>query len=605
MILKTTRLEAGRTRVNNAGSFTEIQSCEKRLAGNFFPIREPLTVAAPVRSRSLAKIAMLASPKVYEGFAWHNTIYELSPTNFASILDLTKSDYMLVESCLYDSRRAWALLPLQKEKYAEWMRKLTDRANKNGIPSVFWYTMGFEMVHFFSSAVATFDVVGCADERSADALEKLGIKVQYLSLAFSPEQFNPLRGYLAQNDRRGLIFNGLSRLIRFNNLHNVVEPFLDTDISIIETRNFVSYAVLANAKEKYTDGKLFGLVSDTRIQDLYKNSRALLATGESGTDHLDILESAACRCPVLYAGSSLPAFLKGSVDMVASPHVLRERYGNMVMNPLEREKAGHLAWRHAHLHHTFAHRMDLIHSWLGLKKQAVSTEKATIITPSCRPENAIRAYEQYAAQTWENKEFIYVFNGSSEKMPNLPSRPDIQILCIPDEYSTGTVMNAGIEAASGAYCFKFDDDDFYGANYVLDRMIYFREFDLATQGIGAVLLNFEDEKEISQYKHNKKMLVAQPIGKYLAGWSKFAGATAAFRTDLAHHVNYAEHSFGAADDVFYTRNAYFMPGAASLNTDVFNFCVYRSNTGNHIWQVSRESLEDENRMKFRMKDIFI
>ena len=102
----------------------------------FLPPRleRPLS-ALPVQCRQLARVAMIASPRVHDGFAWHNACYELTPANWQAVLRLTRPDYLLVESCLYDSARAWNLHAFDSAAYATQFRTLAEAARTAGVAS--------------------------------------------------------------------------------------------------------------------------------------------------------------------------------------------------------------------------------------------------------------------------------------------------------------------------------------------------------------------------------------------------------------------------------------------------------------------------------------
>ena len=65
--------------------------------------------------------------------------------------------------------------------------------------------------------------------------------------------------------------------------------------------------------------------------------------------------------------------------------------------------------------------------------------------------------------------------------PRRPVRPlrrcsragELKILRVGSECVLADGLNAAMAIASGRFCAKFDDDDYYGANYLLDSMLAF------------------------------------------------------------------------------------------------------------------------------------
>ena len=101
----------------------------------------------------------------------------------------------------------------------------------------------------------------------------------------------------------------------------------------------------------------------------------------------------------------------------------------------------------------------------------------------------MKTYEQ---QTYPNKELVLVFNG-----PEAPSykelglnriRNDVKIANVPGEMFAGACLNHGISIAEGEYCLRIDDDDYYGANYILDMILQAKSIDCDLFGnVGATI----------------------------------------------------------------------------------------------------------------------
>ena len=162
---------------------------------------------------------------------------------------------------------------------------------------------------------------------------------------------------------------------------------------------------------------------------------------------------------------------QGCSEFSSGPVPVSPKFDNVadftaIWHPLVMKKdiAAHPGWRMRIRSHTFAHRMDAIHKWIGLDKMAVENLLASVIVPTIRPPNFQHVFRQYERQNYPAKELVYVFNGDTDDFAPIPAnRNDIRVLTVPKEYTTGMVMNAGMAEASGECVFKFDDDDLYGA----------------------------------------------------------------------------------------------------------------------------------------------
>lgn len=564
----------------------------------FLPPRleRPLS-ALPVQCRQLARVAMIASPRVHDGFAWHNACYELTPANWQAVLRLTRPDYLLVESCLYDSARAWNLHAFDSAAYATQLRTLAEAARTAGVASIFWYTLDEGTLGLFLEGMRAFDFVGCADVRALERLTRSGIAARPLPWAFAPEQFNPLTNFKLAEYPPMLLFDGIARMMRFPHVRETLEVLRDADLHIIDTGMLTTPYNLERFPHRALAALVRGDISQTVVQELYKTAGAYLSVEDAPgclppAQHWRCLEAAACRCPVLHCGNAghNEAFLEEFVEILPSPEAVKSRYAALRSPDLERERAGHLAWRAAHNRHTFAHRMDAIHSWLGISRAAVPQPLASIVTPSMRPENQAHVLRQYEQQTYPHKELVYVFNGEVDQAPPLPGdREDIRLVHVPREYSTGMVMNAGLQAAKGEYVFKLDDDDLYGDNYVADRMTYFREFGISALGTTRSFFAFMGDKEaFSANRHKPRQdCIASSLGNVEYSLSHFTGATVGMSRSYALALGYQEQAYANADVSFLYKGIFCVPVGVCVNMDRMNFCVQRGKPEQHTWAIGK------------------
>ena len=604
MIIRKSSSRARALRLGGSGDSVEV--FPELLDTVLYGIPQKLTYslsALPVKRRSLARIALLASPRVRDGLSWHTTCHELTPSNWDAVIRLMRPDYMLVESCLYDSRRSWNLAAFDAESYAQKMKALADAARKANVPSIFWYTLDVSMVDIFAEGMRAFDFVACADEVALERLKQLGISARSLLWAFSPEQFNPLTNFKLTVPPPFLLFDGATRMMRFGHIQNVLNAIHDLDLTIVDSGMLTSTYNIERCPNKDLASKIKGNISQTCIQEIYKQATAYLSIpdfpGRMTPAYVwRSLEAAACRVPVLHCDKEASSsFLSEFSEICASPEQVRELYHSLKTVPLEQERRGHMAWRTVHSRHTFAHRIDTLHQWLGIEKKAVETPRATIVTPSMRLENQKHALAQYRAQTWPNKDFFFVLNGDDVSQADVLLQeaqrdPDVHVAHVPREFSTGMVMNAGLNMADGDYVFKMDDDDMYGENYVADRMIYFREFDIKVMGTARSFFAFKGE-DIA-YSFDKMKLrqdkIVNSLGNVEYSLSSFSGATVAMQREYGRLVGYQEQAYAYADVSFLYKGIFFTPGCASLNMDILNFCVQRGNAAEHTWTISKKEL---------------
>lgn len=570
------------------------------------PARSLPLSAAPVRCRRLAKIALLASRRVRDGLAWHNACYELTPHNAAAVLGLAKPDYLLVESCINDGARAWNHACFARS-WPDILQRMAAAAARHQVPSIFWYTLGADMIDFFQEGMRAFDHVACADAAALERLRNRGIAARLLPWAFAPEQFNPLRNFHPQERKAGLLFDGIARMMRFPHVRDILRIFQAEDLDIIDTGMLVAPYNLERWPDEALKARVRGCVSRTMVQEFYKTAVACLSIPEAdGTVAPGIqwkaLEAAACRCPVLQCGA--PGGDAGPLADCARyfgrAQDALDAYREFTANPIRREHAAQKAWRAAHSRHTFLHRMRVFHEWAGLDTSPFAAPLASVIVPSMRPENIAHVLEQYSRQTYAPKELVYVFNGARTQMPPLPHEArDMTFLSVPGEYTTGTVMNAGIGAASGAYVFKFDDDDLYGENYLADRMLYFGEFDLSALSNARTFMTHADSGEAFLWEApcGDPDETVFCLGNTTYDMLKFTGGSMAMRRDYALRVAFQEQTYAYADVAILLKGIFLTPLAPYAKVNGLNLCVVRKDAACHTWRLSRGEMEQYVREK--------
>lgn len=550
-----------------------------------------LPFAPPLKSRKLARVAMLASPRVREGFAWHNACYDLSPANWRIVIEKLKPDYLLVESCFRDSASAWPYACLNGEAYSDLLAKLAEKARERGIPSIYWHTQ--EDIAAPGNTLARFDIVACASEEIGEQLAKAGLKPRLLPWAFAPERFNPLVHARFDGSGPRLLFNGVARVAREPRLAAEIEKFADADLAIYDTALVIPPYNLARMANRKLADRVIGDISQTDIQDVYKDAGALLvASGkceEASSRVCRGLEAAASGIPVLHIGAN-EGIEADYAQSFASGEDALAQWQYYRANPLEMRRAGHKAWRGAHKDNTFAARMATIHEWLGLPADPRQAQKASLIVPSNRPQNFESVIAGYLSQTWPNKELLYVFNGPEMEMPRYVGREDIKMLRASGEQAIGMALNTGVMRASGDVVFKIDDDDLYGPEYISDRMIFFREFAIDSLSSGNLWVTFGESGKARCGVENETDNTVFSYGEAKYHIPSFHGGSLAMTVAYAKRIGFTNPAHNHVDVALVMNGMQFSPASAHLRTDSFNFCQYRGDVGSHTWRISEQEI---------------
>ena len=160
-----------------------------------------------------------------------------------------------------------------------------------------------------------------------------------------------------------------------------------------------------------------------------------------------------------------------------------------------RLREGHLAYRYVHENHTYRHRMDEVLRRVGLEPLGLKPP-VSVLMPTMRPENVARCLENFKKQTYPDKELILILNNAEFHLDAIrrdaESIPNVQVLRVGGRTTLGDCLNRGVEAASGKYIAKMDDDDHYGEQYVSDAVLAASFSDAEVVGKGAFFTYFEE-----------------------------------------------------------------------------------------------------------------
>lgn len=204
----------------------------------------------------------------------------------------------------------------------------------------------------------------------------------------------------------------------------------------------------------------------------------------------------------------------------------------------------------------------------------------SIITCTNREEFIENVFNNYEQQTWQDKELIIVLNKDSmnidkwiEKAKNYPN---VFVYQLHEKATLGDCLNYGVFRASGEIIAKFDDDDYYGPNYLSNAMAAFQNKDVMVAGKGSYYIYFKNKKALV-FVSNTENSFADTV----------AGASLIFRKQVFYYVRFEK--VNRAEDYFFIDECK-KAGINIYSLDRHDFAVIRHNTENHTWKISDEDL---------------
>ena len=157
--------------------------------------------------------------------------------------------------------------------------------------------------------------------------------------------------------------------------------------------------------------------------------------------------------------------------------------------------------------HTYAHRVDEVLAALG-SEPPVRDRSVSAIVPTNRAHEIDSVLANVGRQAHDDVELVLVLHGLDVPEADLRARAaehgvrHLTVVAADSTLTLGACLNLGIDASSGAYVAKMDDDNIYGRHYLTDLLNAFESSGAGIVGkwahyvwlrsTGAVVLRYPD-----------------------------------------------------------------------------------------------------------------
>ena len=201
-----------------------------------------------------------------------------------------------------------------------------------------------------------------------------------------------------------------------------------------------------------------------------------------------------------------------------------------------------------------------------------------------------------------------VFNSDADlkylQQKLLHQNHEITITKVPNDMFAGAALNYGRLYATGEYCFRVDDDDYYDSNYIIDMHLQARSVGARLFGRPPVPILIAGNEEVYVRDAGQSLCIV-PMQLLRSGKIWLGGNTISGETEYLSCNHYDDRSFGAADTAM-VLSILQEEGDFVAFMDEFNVVAERrSDLHSHTWKVSEESLKRD-RIKFNsLEDLCI
>lgn len=205
----------------------------------------------------------------------------------------------------------------------------------------------------------------------------------------------------------------------------------------------------------------------------------------------------------------------------------------------------------------------------------------SIITCTNKMNKCKNIIDNFNRQNHQKKELIIVLNNNNLKIDkwrnNLCKYDNLKINQLDQKVTLGECINFAIDKSKYPIIAKFDDDDYYGPDYLLDsiRSLEYTGADIV--GKSNTFVYFEKEKLLATKNINTD-------NKYV---SRVEGSTLIFRKDILNNMNFKPKNLG--EDVDFCRDA-MKNGYRIYSSNIHHYLYIRNSNNNHSWNVSDDYL---------------
>ena len=507
----------------------------------------------------------------------------LSRENWRRQIEEERPALLLVESAWMGNDNQWQHQIVRYESLEDNpLRELLEFCRSLGIPTMFWNKEDPPHFDEFIGAAREFDFVFTSDADCIPLYRRaLGHdRIYALPFAAQPRLHNPSREEGWPNYPVCFAGSWMQHKYpeRADALSYLLDPTLPLGLHIFD-RNLMHPDLGPNFRfpDKYKDA-IKGTLTYEEMLTAYRCYDVLLNVNtvtESPTMFSRrVLESLACGTPVISSESvGMSRLLRDHVRVARGIEDTADHLLELLRDEEARAKEGHLAYRYVHENHTYRHRMKEVFRRTGLEALFPKQPTVSVLMPTKRPENVARCLDNFKKQSYAEKELILILNNALFDLDTIrrdvESVPNVQVLHVDGRTTLGDCLNRGVDAASGEYIAKMDDDDHYGEHYLSDSVLAASFSDAEIVGKGLFFVYFEGGNTTGLFEWTMEHTFMTFV----------TGGTLLIKADVFKDIHF--ESISVREDTDFQRAA-FQAGCRTYSGDRYNYIrVRKQGTASH------------------------
>ncbi len=425
------------------------------------------------------------------GFEWDQD--PVPRQGWRAHLEARPPDMLFVESAWAGNERQWRLAMTQPEGPAQDLVDLVRWCRENQIPTVFWNKEDPPNYEIFVSTAALFDHVFTVDAEKISAYRHdLGHeRIALLPFAAQPRIHSPVR---TGGPKRGdVAFAGTY----FAHKHPERRRQMEVLLPAAKERglHIFSRMVAEDSRYRFPAQYRSAVVGSLTYPQMLAaaTSYSVFLNVNSVTDSPTmcarrLFELSAAATTVLSTPSAaITPFFGETITVVEDRAEAQAALKVLLDQPEHRERLAWRAHRKVFDEHLYTHRVDTMLQSVDLPTPPTERSISAIV-PTVRPDQIDHVLSTMAEQIHPDLELVLVPHGFEVDHLDLQRRAatlgdfNLVVREAPATLTLGGCMNLGVQAASGRFVAKMDDDNTYGAHYLSDLVRAFDYSDASVVG---------------------------------------------------------------------------------------------------------------------------
>ena len=567
-----------------------------------------------VIKNSSLRMAVVLGDRLFQGIKYEGEILKLTPARWCTVLEYGKVDILLIESVERTFDGLWNTSTSANENQQNEIVNIVKFARSKLIPTVYWITVGHNELEKYRKTADLFDLVACSDQLSVQCLLQSGLNAIYLPPCVQPAIFNQ---YHYREERLtpsySMLFDKGTDLYEFDIVESTIEDLKHFGLCVIEVR---SERHLVDRTQERTDlpASYSSDVSSIERLCILKRSKAYVTFENSLSSWTEqqwmILEAISCGLPVVHFGQLKDDdILNGIITNCFSVIEFKSEFYKYSIDELYRKRVAHIGWRMVLGSHTYSHRINNICNALKVSHDWVEFPKASIICPTNKSGSIDGIINTFRNFNYPEKELVIIdASGSNEVIASkkINDNEMVQLINIPPDRFAGSALNYGRIVASGKLCFRIDDDDIYGQNYILDYVLNTRSINAEVYGKCPSPITFEHKNDGIAYvkEWDVSYMFVDPCS-CIQNKIWLGGNTFMIKREFALKNPFSDRNYGSADtDYLLCLND--ICDVTIVFIDDFNIvAVRREDVASHTWRENEEQIVVKRVEKRLLDNLFV